>query len=76
MAEKSKDKKDEKKHSHHSSGEMHFGFEVLIFIVIIFIIWVFVGGAKKPVREEKPFITPLTDPVNPGATYGPKDIKN
>jgi len=75
MAEKSKDKK-EKGHSHHSGGEMHFGLEVLIFVVIIFVIWVFTGGAKKPVEQQKPFITPLTDPINPGTTYGPKDLKN
>jgi hypothetical protein len=26
--------------------------------------------------EEKPFITPLSDPINPGMKYGPNDIKN
>ena len=45
MAEKPK--KDEKKHSHHSGGEIHFGLEVLLFIVAIFVIWVLTGGAKK-----------------------------
>ena len=70
-----KNKKKEVKKSHHSKGEMSFGLEVLLFIVVIFIIWIFAGGAKKPV-EQKPFITPLTDQVNPGTKYGPKDIKN
>ena len=72
MAEKSKDEKGE----HHSGGEMHFGLEVLLFVVAIFIIWILAGGAKKPVTEEKPFITPLSDQVNPGTTYGPGYLKN
>lgn len=70
-----KNNKKEIKKSHHSKGEMSFGLEIFLFIVVIFIIWVLVGGAKKP-TEEKPFITPLTDQVNPGKTYGPGDIKN
>jgi len=69
MAEKSKDKKPIKK-SHHG-GEMSFGLEVLLFVLAIFIIWVLMGGSKKPV-EEKPFITPLNDTVNPGMKYGPE----
>ena len=76
MAEKSKDKKDIKKPSHHSGGEMHFGLEVLLFVVAVFIIWVLAGGAKKPVTNEKPFIIPLSDTVNPGTTYGPGEVKN
>lgn len=67
MAEKEK-KKEDKKPAHHSGG-ISFGLEVVLFVVAIFILWVLTGGAKK-VEEEKPFITPLTDPVNPGATYG------
>lgn len=55
-----------------SGGEISFGLEVLLFVVAIFIIWIFMGGAKKP-TETKPFITPLTDPVNPGVKYGPGD---
>jgi hypothetical protein len=53
----------------YNRGEMAFGLEVLLFVVAIFIIWVLFGGGKKPV-EDKPFITPFTDPVNPGTTYG------
>ena len=76
MAEKSKDKKpEEKKHSHHSGGEMPFGLEVILFIVVIFIIWVMMGGSKKT-SDQKPYITPLNDPTNPGAMYGPNDIGN
>jgi hypothetical protein len=67
MAEKSKDKKDEKKHSHHSGGEMHFGLEVLLFIVGIFILWILAGGAKKPTDDQKPFMTqPPTNQIIPG----------
>lgn len=58
-----------------SGGEIPFGLEVLLFVLAIFVIWVLVGGAKKEV-EEKPFITPLSDQVNPGTKYGPKDINN
>jgi hypothetical protein len=75
MAE-NKDKKDDKKHSHHSGGEMHFGVEVLLFVLAVFILWVLAGGAKKPADQQKPFITPLTDQVNPGTTYGPTKTKN
>lgn len=68
MAEKSK--KDEKKKSHHKGGEMAFGLEVLLFVLAVFVIWVLTGGNKKQ-EEPKPFITPLTDEVNPGRTYDP-----
>ena len=54
---------------------MHFGMEVLIFVIIVFIIWVLAGGAKSsPTTQQKPFIIPLTDPVNPGQTYGPGEL--
>jgi hypothetical protein len=46
----------EKKHSHHSGGEMHFGVEVLLFVVVIFILWILAGGAKK---------TPAQNPLIP-----------
>jgi len=60
----------EEKKKKHNGGEMQFGLEILLFLVVIFILWVLMGGAKKKV-DEKPFITPLTDQVNPGRTYGP-----
>jgi len=69
MAEKTKKK--EGKPTHHSGG-ISFGLEVVLFVVAIFILWVLTGGSKK-VEEEKPFITPLTDPVKPGVTYGPNE---
>ena len=73
MAEKPKEKKEgEKKHS---GGEISFGLEVLIFVVAVFLIWILTGGIKKPV-EDKPFITPLSDPINPGLKYGPGDLNN
>ena len=70
MAEPKKDNKAKKPEVH--KGGISFGMEVFLFIVAIFIIWVFMGGMKKT-TEEKPFITPLTDPVNPGTKYGPQD---
>lgn len=70
MAEKPK-KKDDKKPKPHSGG-ISFGLEILLFVIVIFVLWVLTGGPKKQV-EEKPFITPLTDQVNPGKTYGPNE---
>ena len=71
MAEKKDDKKkDSKKKTHHKGG-LSFGVEVLLFVIVIFVLWILAGGTKKPI-EDKPFITPLTDPVNPGIKYGPK----
>jgi len=67
------DKKPEAK----SSGDsgMSFELQVVLFVVGIFVLWVFTGGAQKPV-EEKPFITPLSDTENPGVPYGFKNTNN
>jgi cbb3-type cytochrome oxidase subunit 3 len=59
----------------YNRGEMSFGLQILLFILLIFIIWVFTGGAKKS-TEEKPFIIPLNDPINPGVKYGPGEVRN
>jgi len=59
----------------YNKGELSFGMEIIIFLVLIFIIWVFMGGAEKPV-EEKPFVVPYTDTVNGGAPYGFTDVNN
>ena len=67
--------KNKKRYSFYNGGEISFGLEVLLFVVVIFIIWILMGGAKKPV-EEKPFITPLSDQINPGTKYGRDDINN
>lgn len=66
---------DKRKFKSINGGEISFGLEVLLFVIAIFIIWILVGGARKPV-EQKPFITPLTDPSNPGIKYGPGDLNN
>lgn len=63
MAEKSKDKEDVKKH-HPSGGEMNFGLEVILFVVVIFIIWLLAGGAKKP-QPQSPLLVPDTQPMAP-----------
>lgn len=67
--------KKEKKPAEHKKGGISFGLEVFLFVLAIFVIWVLTGGMKKP-PEEKPFITPLTDPVNPGMKYGPQEKRN
>lgn len=62
-----------KKYTKSNSGEISFGLEVLLFVLGVFIIWVLMGGAKKP--ADKPFIKPMTDQTNPGAVYGPGDTR-
>jgi hypothetical protein len=69
------EKKDKKKKKQHSGGEMAFGLEVLLFVLVVFVLWVLLGGAKKP-TPNKPFIVPLTDPSYPGRVYGPEDLKS
>ena len=64
-----------KKLKKYNGGEISFGLEIILFVLGIFIIWILMGGAKKP-PEEKPFITPLSDQVNPGMKYGPGDKIN
>ncbi len=63
MADKSKDKKIEKKH--HNSGGLSFGMEVILFVVIIFIIWVLTGGTKKQ-PPESPLLVPADSQVQKG----------
>ena len=36
-----------KKFKNYNGGEMSFGIEILLFLVVIFVIWILVGGAKK-----------------------------
>jgi hypothetical protein len=67
--------KNKRKLNNKNKGGISFEMEVLIFIVIIFIIWVFTGGSRHQ-EAQKPFIKPLTDPNNPGQVYGPEDLKN
>ena len=66
MAEKPKDKKDDKKKPapHHSSGGMNFGIEIIIFLVILFIVWMLLG--KHSDNTTQPFIqTNTTNLVSP-----------
>lgn len=65
MAEYKKEEKryDNKKPKHHSSGEMNFGIEIIIFLVILFIIWAFLS--KPSVDVDKPFIKAETVPTSP-----------
>jgi hypothetical protein len=64
MAEKSKDKKSEKKPHHHSSGGVSFGMEIILFIVAIFILWVLTGGTKKE-APQSPLLVPNPEPMSP-----------
>lgn len=41
-------------------GEMSFGVQILLFILALFIVWVFMGGAEKPVENRSLFV-----PINP-----------
>lgn len=61
---KTKDKK-----LKYNGGEMHFGMEVLLFVLVIFIIWVFTGG---PTHEsaKKPFVKPKIDTTTSIDVYG------
>lgn len=65
MAEKSKEKK-------HSGGGMPFGLEVLLFVVVIFIIWILMGGVKKDKEEKQKsmFLIPEPGQISPLGSYG------
>ncbi len=67
MAEKSKDKKDDKKKPapHYSSGGISFEVEIIIFLIILFIVWMLLG--KRTGNTDKPFIqqTKTTNFVSP-----------
>lgn len=52
-----------------NGGEMSFGVEILIFIVIIFVLWVLSGGAEK--KQEGPILIPEIGQVNSNRGYGP-----
>jgi hypothetical protein len=63
------DKDKKPKEEKHSGSEMSFGFEILLFLVVIFIIWILMGGAKKE-KQQSPFLTPEPGQVIPVGTYG------
>lgn len=48
-----------KKEHHHSKGGMSFGFEVLLFVIAVFILWLLTGGAKNE-TPESPILVPKT----------------
>ncbi len=45
-----------KKLKNFNGGEMSFGMELLLFIVALFVIWMFMGGAKNDDSANHPFI--------------------
>jgi hypothetical protein len=52
----------------YNKGEIAFGAEVLLFLLVIFVIWVLTGGATRK-DTTKPFIKPYTDKEAPLQTY-------
>ncbi|HEY5588641.1 MAG TPA: hypothetical protein VIK86_06770 [Candidatus Paceibacterota bacterium] len=69
MAEKPKGKKDKKPEAKKHGGEMNFGIEILIFIVIIFILWILAGGPKKE-QPKSPILKQDSTQVIPNGGYG------
>lgn len=70
MAEKSKGKNDKKPEPKKHGGEMNFGIEILIFIVIIFILWILAGGPKKE-QPKSPILKQDNTQIIPNGGYGP-----
>lgn len=58
-----------KKFKNFNGGEISFGMEVLIFVVVIFVIWVLMGGAKKEQNGDL-FLVPNQGEVIPTGTFG------
>ena len=56
----------------HNKGDAEFGFIIIIFLVILFVVWYFTEG---PTVEEgkKPFIIPGNDSQAPLHVYGPNE---
>jgi hypothetical protein len=49
-------------------GDSELGF-ILVVLLIIFLIWLAMGGQNRPESRGGKYIVPLTDQNNPGATY-------
>lgn len=61
-----------KKKLQYNRGEMSFGMEILLFLLVLFVIWVLTGGQKHE-DVKKPFVDPLVDSPTPGRAYGPNE---
>lgn len=48
------------------NGELGFIFVVLL---IVFLIWLALGGSSREGAQGGKYLVPLNDPDNPGATY-------
>ena len=57
------------KKSKNNGGGLSFGVEILIFLVIIFILWILAGGAKKE-APKSPILKPDTVELVPNSGYG------
>lgn len=49
-------------------GDSEIGF-IIIVLIIVFLIWLALGGKNRPDAQGGKYIIPLNDPDNPGATY-------
>ncbi|MCX6754543.1 MAG: hypothetical protein NTU81_01805 [Candidatus Nomurabacteria bacterium] len=68
------EKKLKAKNNIYTRGEINFGIEILIFVVIIFILWILAGGAKKE-APSSPILVPETVHILPktNSGYGPNN---
>ena len=56
------------KRKKYNGGEIHFGLEVLLFVLVIFVIWVLMGGAKKR-PPENPLLKPGPGEIIPKGAF-------
>ena len=50
------------------NGDSELGF-ILVVIIIIFLIWLAIGGSTRQESQDGRYIVPLNDTNNPGAFY-------
>lgn len=54
----------------HGGIEDNFGITIIFFLIVLFIVWLLTGGQNHE-EAQKPFIKPVTDPIDPGGVYDP-----
>ncbi len=59
--------------THTNKGDAEFGFMIILFLVILFIVWIYMGGSKESDQAQKPFINPYNNSGAPLQTYGPNE---
>ena len=53
----------------YNGGEISFGMEILLFLLVLFILWVLTGGQKHE-DAKKPFVKPTVDTKTTIDVYG------